>query len=50
MGLSGSHAADPANIEFAFGAKLNFVSCSPYGVPIVMLVVAQRMIDQAGTG
>ena len=46
VGLCGSHAADPVNIEFAFQTKLDFVSCNPYGVPIAMLVVAQHRIGK----
>ena len=46
IGLSGDHASDPANIDFAFATKLNFVSCTPYGVPIAKLAVAQYMIDK----
>jgi pyruvate,orthophosphate dikinase len=45
VGLSGIHASDPANIEFAFNTKLDFASCNPYGVPIAMLAVAQHIIQ-----
>ena len=50
VGLCGAHAADPANIEFAFNTKLDFASCSPYGVPIAMLAVAQHLIQNKGKG
>ncbi len=40
-GLCGEHGADPANIAFCKEAGLNYVSCSPYSVPIALLAVAQ---------
>ena len=42
IGMAGVHASDPANIEFALRSGLNFVSCSPFGVPIAKLAVTQR--------
>lgn len=49
IGLSGKHASDPVNIEFAFDSKLNFVSCTPFGVPIAKLAVAQHHLkNQSG--
>jgi len=50
VGLAGAHAADPANIEFAFNTKLDFASCNPYGVPIAMLAVAQHVIQNKEGG
>jgi pyruvate,orthophosphate dikinase len=44
IGLSGDHVSDPVNIEFAFRSNLGFVTCSPYGVPIAKLAVAQHMV------
>ncbi|MDH4225486.1 MAG: PEP-utilizing enzyme [Deltaproteobacteria bacterium] len=44
VGLCGVHASDPMNIKFAFDAKLNFITCNPYGVPIAKLAVAQHVI------
>jgi len=46
IGLCGDHASDPVNIEFAFRTKLNFVTCSPYGVPIAKLAVAQYLMNK----
>ncbi len=48
IGLCGDHASDPVNIEFAFRTQLNFVTCTPYGVPIAKLAVAQYLIKQGG--
>lgn len=41
MGLCGEHGAEPENIEFCMETGLNYVSCSPYGIPIAKLAVAQ---------
>jgi len=50
IGLQGHHASDPANIDFAFATKLNFVTCTPYGVPIAKLAVAQHLLKAKGAG
>jgi pyruvate,orthophosphate dikinase len=47
-GLCGEHGANPANVRFCMDAGLNYVSCSPYSVPIALLAVAQAEIDKAG--
>ena len=41
LGLCGEHGAEPANIPFVKEAGLNYVSCSPYGIPIAKLAIAQ---------
>jgi pyruvate,orthophosphate dikinase len=48
IGLSGDHASDPLNIEYAFRTKLNSVTCGPYGVPIAKLAVAQYLLSRDG--
>ena len=48
LGLCGEHGADPSNIEFCMEeAKLNYVSVSPYGIPISLLAIAQNNIRKA---
>jgi pyruvate,orthophosphate dikinase len=42
LGLCGEHGAEPTNIPFAMEAGLNYVSCSPYGIPIAKLAIAQE--------
>ena len=37
--------ADPASIEFCEKTKLNYVSCSPYRVPIARLAAAQAYLN-----
>lgn len=46
LGLCGEHGADPANIEFCKNTGLNYVSCSPYSVPIALLAVAQLNLKE----
>jgi pyruvate,orthophosphate dikinase len=46
-GLCGEHGANPANVRFCMDAGLNYVSCSPYSVPIAILAVAQAEIEKA---
>jgi pyruvate,orthophosphate dikinase len=45
-GLCGEHGANPANVRFCMDAGLNYVSCSPYSVPIALLAVAQTEADR----
>jgi pyruvate,orthophosphate dikinase len=46
VGICGEHGGDPASIEFCASAGLDYVSCSPYRVPIAKLVTAQMAIKQ----
>lgn len=46
MGLCGEHGAEPANIPFAKDIGLNYVSCSPYGIPIAKLAIAQLNLQE----
>ncbi|MDR1588325.1 MAG: pyruvate, phosphate dikinase [Treponema sp.] len=48
-GLCGEHGANPANVRFCMEAGLDYVSCSPYSVPIALLAVAQAEIEKAGS-
>jgi pyruvate,orthophosphate dikinase len=45
-GLCGEHGANPANVRFCMDAGLNYVSCSPYSVPIALLAVAQAELER----
>jgi pyruvate, orthophosphate dikinase len=44
LGICGEHGGDPASIEFCEKSKLNYVSCSPYRVPIARLAAAQAFL------
>ncbi|MDQ6884626.1 MAG: pyruvate, phosphate dikinase [Candidatus Dormibacteraeota bacterium] len=41
IGICGEHGGDPASIHFCHGIGLNYVSCSPYRVPVARLAAAQ---------
>ena len=45
MGVCGEHGGDPESIEFFYKAGLNYVSCSPFRVPIARLASAQSIIN-----
>ena len=45
LGICGEHGGDPSSIEFCHKVGLNYVSCSPYRVPIARLAAAQANIQ-----
>lgn len=47
LGICGEHGGDPASIEFCHRVGLNYVSCSPYRVPIARLAAAQAAIAES---
>lgn len=48
LGICGEHGGDPASIAFCEGLGLDYVSCSPFRVPIARLAAAQAAIEAAG--
>jgi pyruvate,orthophosphate dikinase len=46
MGICGEHGGDPRSVEFCHDAGLNYVSCSPYRVPIARLAAAQAALKK----
>ena len=46
LGICGEHGGDPASIAFCHKAGLNYVSCSPYRVPIARLAAAHAALKQ----
>ena len=44
VGICGEHGGDPKSIEFCHKVKMNYVSCSPYRVPIARLAAAQAAV------
>jgi pyruvate, orthophosphate dikinase len=46
LGICGEHGGDPASVEFCEKTKLNYVSCSPYRVPIARLAAAQAWLKK----
>lgn len=43
-GICGEHGGDPSSIEFCHQAGLDYVSCSPFRVPIARLAAAQAAL------
>ncbi len=48
LGICGEHGGDPATIRFCEGIGLDYVSCSPFRVPIARLAAAQASSQDAG--
>ena len=46
LGICGEHGGDPSSIEFCHRLGLNYVSCSPYRVPIARLAAAQAALRE----
>ncbi len=44
LGICGEHGGDPASIQFCETVGLDYVSCSPYRVPIARLAAAQAAL------
>jgi pyruvate,orthophosphate dikinase len=47
IGICGEHGGDPASVTFCHEAKLDYVSCSPFRVPIARLAAAQAALGKA---
>jgi pyruvate,orthophosphate dikinase len=50
LGICGEHGGDPASVEFCEQVGLDYVSCSPYRVPIARLAAAHASLGQDGPG
>ncbi|MGY3664479.1 MAG: pyruvate, phosphate dikinase [Roseburia sp. 1XD42-69] len=46
IGICGEHGGDPSSVEFCHKIGLNYVSCSPFRVPIARLAAAQAAINE----
>jgi pyruvate,orthophosphate dikinase len=46
LGICGEHGGDPASVKFCHRVGLDYVSCSPYRVPIARLAAAQAAIEE----
>jgi len=46
MGICGEHGGDPSSVEFCHRIGLDYVSCSPYRVPIARLAAAQAKLRE----
>jgi pyruvate,orthophosphate dikinase len=50
MGICGEHGGDPASVAFCHRLGLDYVSCSPYRVPLARLAAAQATLAESGIG
>jgi len=48
IGVCGEHGGDPESISLFYDAGLDYVSCSPFRVPIARLAAAQAVIASSG--
>ncbi len=48
MGICGEHGGEPRSVAFCHGLGLDYVSCSPYRVPLARLAAAQAALADAG--
>ena len=48
IGICGEHGGDPRSVEFCHKIGLNYVSCSPFRVPVARLAAAQATVQEAG--
>ena len=48
LGICGEHGGDPSSVEFCHDLGLDYVSCSPYRVPIARLAAAQAALNAEG--
>jgi pyruvate, orthophosphate dikinase len=50
IGICGEHGGEPASVAFCHGLGLDYVSCSPYRVPVARLAAAQAALAETGAG
>jgi pyruvate, orthophosphate dikinase len=50
VGICGEHGGDPASVAFFHTAGLDYVSCSPFRVPVARLAAAQAAVESKGSG
>ena len=48
VGVCGEHGGDPASIDLFYDAGLDYVSCSPFRVPVARLAAAQAVLARDG--
>ncbi|MGH7531016.1 MAG: pyruvate, phosphate dikinase [Gemmatimonadales bacterium] len=48
VGICGEHGGDPPSVKFCHRVGMNYVSCSPFRVPIARLAAAQAALEEAG--
>jgi pyruvate,orthophosphate dikinase len=48
LGICGEHGGEAESVAFCEGLGLDYVSCSPYRVPLARLAAAQAVLKEAG--
>jgi pyruvate,orthophosphate dikinase len=48
IGICGEHGGEPASVKFCHHVGMNYVSCSPFRVPIARLAAAQAALEEQG--
>ena len=48
LGICGEHGGEPRSVAFCHGLGLDYVSCSPYRVPVARLAAAQAALAESG--
>jgi pyruvate,orthophosphate dikinase len=48
VGICGEHGGEPASVEFCHKLNFNYVSCSPFRVPIAILAAAKSVVKEKG--
>jgi pyruvate,orthophosphate dikinase len=46
LGICGEHGGEPISVKFCHRIGLNYVSCSPFRVPIARLAAAQAVLEE----
>ncbi len=46
LGVCGEHGGEPSSIKFAHSIGLNYVSCSPFRIPVARIAAAQAVIEE----
>ena len=49
VGICGEHGGEPSSVEFCHQIGLDYVSCSPFRVPVARLAAAQAVISEKST-
>lgn len=47
IGICGEHGGDPKSVEFCYNIGLNYVSCSPFRVPVARMAAAHAVLNEA---
>src|SRR5207245_9448790 len=48
IGICGEHGGEPESVKFCHRAGMNYVSCSPFRIPIARLAAAQAALEEQG--